>query len=356
VEKHHEEPQLNTLCNNAAKINGRAFASTSKEPIPTKVMDCYWRFAAERFEIYLKRLRNAPAPWTSDPILSEYRFTNIYRVTDRVTQFLLRDVIYNQPHTNIDLFFRILLFKLFNKIETWQLLVAATGEPSFKDYKYSLFDKLLSNAMASGRRIYSAAYIMPSGGKGWGRKHRAHLSLLEKMIADEVPQKLSDMATMREAFILLRSYPLLGDFLAYQYVTDLNYSPLTHFSENEFVVAGPGAHSGLEKCFSDFGTFSHEETIQWVCERQEVEFARRGIEFKPLCGRRLQLIDCQNLFCEIDKYSRVRFPTISRGSGRKRIKRRFSPDSPPAHPFFPPKWNMPKLAIKPPRTKAMAGS
>ena len=40
---------------------------------------------------FFARLRSQP-PWTSDPILLRYRFTNAYRAADRVSQFLLRRV------------------------------------------------------------------------------------------------------------------------------------------------------------------------------------------------------------------------------------------------------------------------
>jgi hypothetical protein len=317
-------------------------------------MDCYWYFAAERQAIYLRRLGNLPDPWTTDPILFRYRFTNVYRVTDRVSQYLLRNVIYNGRHSKIDLFFRILLFKLFNKIETWELLSSAVDELTFKHYQFSRFDKILSDAISSGRRIYSAAYIMPSGGGQYLRKHRAHLHLLEKMIADEAYKKLADMRTMREAFFFLKSYPMIGDFLAYQYVTDLNYSDLTDFSESEFVVAGPGARSGLSKCFSTLGAYSSEDIIRWVADQQEMEFARQELTFDFLGDRRLQLIDCQNLFCEIDKYSRARFPDVPGTSGRTRIKQNFSPRSEPSAPFFPPKWGIGNLSVRTPQAKAVA--
>ena len=37
------------------------------------------------------------------------------------------------------------------------------------------------------------------------------------------------MKTMAQAFAALRAYPTIGDFLAYQYATDLSYSTLTEF-------------------------------------------------------------------------------------------------------------------------------
>jgi hypothetical protein len=50
---------------------------------PSKVFDTYWRFAAERQEIFFRRIAGAPPPWTADPILREFKFTNAYRASDR---------------------------------------------------------------------------------------------------------------------------------------------------------------------------------------------------------------------------------------------------------------------------------
>ena len=68
--------------------------------------------------MYLRRLGGTAPPWTDDPILRDHRFTNAYRAADRVSQFLIREVIYGEgaPQTTEDVVFRILLFKLFNKI------------------------------------------------------------------------------------------------------------------------------------------------------------------------------------------------------------------------------------------------
>ena len=69
---------------------------------------------------------------------------------------------------------------------------------------------------------------------------------------------------MRDAFGMLRSYPTIGDFLAYQFVTDLNYSEVTDFSEMEFVVPGPGALDGIHKCFADLGGLTEADLIRMV--------------------------------------------------------------------------------------------
>lgn len=311
----------------------------------TLVYDSYWRFASERQRIFFARAQGKPWPWTDDRVLREYKFTNAYRASDRVSQYLIKEVIYRGDTSPAEVFFRTLLFKVFNRIETWELLCREFGEITYKEYSFKRFDAVLTAAMGRGQRIYSAAYIMPSGGakSHGGRKHSMHLRLIDQMMKDRLPDKIKNARSMAKAFELIREYPTIGDFLAYQYITDLNYGPLTSFSEMEFVVPGPGAFSGIHKCFSDLGGLTEAEIIKIVTERQQEEFSRLGLSFQSLWGRTLQLIDCQNLFCEVDKYARVMHPEFSGPTGRTRIKQRFTADSAPISFWYPPKWGLNEL-------------
>jgi hypothetical protein len=313
-----------------------------RPPTATVVFDTYWRFAAERQEILFRRIRGDAAPWTTDPILATYKFTNAYRAADRVSQYLIRQVIYGGSYDERDMVFRILLFKLFNKTETWQLLEELQGELVARRFSVSAFDQTLTSALNAGATIYSAAYIMPSGPVEvrQPRKHRMHLELLARVLRDHLPDRLVAARSMSEAYGLLRALPGIGPFLAYQFVTDLNYGAHMNFSEMEFVVPGPGARDGVRKCFRDLGDYSEADAIRWVTDRQCEEFMARGIAFRLLLGRPLQLIDCQNLFCEVDKYARVQHPEIAGHSGRTRIKQKFSPSPAPLHLWFPPKWGI----------------
>ena len=310
---------------------------------PTPVYESYWRFAAERQAIFFRRLEGRPGPWTEDPILRNHKFTNAYRASDRVSQYLIREVIYRGDPSINEVCFRTLLFKFFNRIATWELLTQKLGDISWTSYRFEAYDRVLSHALARGERLYSAAYIMPSGGRSaaalYGRrKHRMHLRLLEAMMRDEFPARLVACASMAEAFGLLRGYPSIGDFLAYQFVTDLNYSNLINFSEMSFVVPGPGARDGIRKCFADPGGLSDADLIKLVADRQEQELAALGLSFQSLWGRRLQLIDCQNLFCEVDKYARVYHPEFTGLTGRTRIKQRFRHRAETIDYWYPPKW------------------
>jgi hypothetical protein len=310
--------------------------------LPTVVYNTYWRFAAERQAIFFRRFAGAPAPWTNDPILQQYKFTNAYRASDRVSQYLIREVIYKGDQSPLEVFFRTLLFKTFNRIETWELLAKAFGEVRHDCYRFRDYDELLTVALESGRKIYSAAYIMPTGGPSFreSRKHRTHLRLIGQMMNDRVPERVAAMRGMMQVFELLKSYHTIGDFLAYQYTTDLNYSGITNFSEVEFVIPGPGAREGLRKCFVSRGGLTESDMIRFVTDRQDEEFARLGLSFQSLWGRPLQYIDCQNLFCEVDKYSRVFHPEIAGSTGRSRIKQQFTPARTALSYWYPPKWGI----------------
>lgn len=309
---------------------------------PTVVYDSYWRFAVERQEVFFRKTEGRPGPWTNDHILRRHKFTNAYRASDRVSQYLIQHVIYEGDKSPEEVFFRTILFKFFNKIDTWKMLNAKLGTVSYADYSFARYDEILTDALSSGTRIYSAAYIMPSGKTSFGhsQKHRNNLMLLEQMMEDEVPCKIGEALNMRQAFEILLSYSTVGSFLAYQFVTDLNYSTITDFSEMEFVIPGPGAMDGIHKCFADLGGLNERDIIRVVTDRQEQEFERLGLEFRSLWGRHLQLIDCQNLFCEVSKYARLRHPEFKGVNKRTRIKQIYRPTEEPIKYWYPPKWRI----------------
>lgn len=322
---------------------GFSFFTKKLKPKPSIAYNTYWEFATERQNIFFRRLEKEKYPWTEDDIIDKYKFTNVYRATDRVSQYLIKNIIYKGSQKPEEVFFRTILFKIFNRISTWEFLKAEIGKISFKNYSFEKYDKLLCELMDMKIPIYSPAYIMASGKSAFGykRKHQNHLKLIELMIEDKLPSKLQRSKSMQESYELLLSYPSIGEFLAYQYVTDINYSNLTDFSEMEFVKAGPGAKDGILKCFKDLGEYSFDDVIRMMTDRQEDEFSRLGLGFKDLWGRKLQLIDCQNVFCEVDKYCRIAHPELKGRSDRSRIKQKFSLQNKKSIKFyFPPKWDL----------------
>lgn len=315
-------------------------------PPTTQVYESYWRFAAERTAIYYRRLFDSKGPWTGDPVLRAYRFTNTFRASDRVSQYLIREIQYSPDRSQApsEVFFRTLLFKIFNRVDTWERLEGELGPISWQHTRLEDIDELLTRSLLTGQRIYSAAYIMPSPPFGKLRKHSNHLALLARMMKDDLAEKLIRAVSLRSVYELLLGYPGLGPFLAFQFTIDLNYSSLINFDEAEHVVAGPGALDGISKCFAKGCALDPVNIINTMVDRQDVEFSRFGLAFDGLFGRPLQPIDCQNIFCEISKYARVAHPEVVGASGRTRIKQRYRGDlaTNVPDPMFPPKWRLRK--------------
>ena len=306
-----------------------------------EVFDLYWYFACERQNIFWKKINGDPAPWTHDKILQEYKFCNSYRVNDRVSQYLLKNVIYNGNNYNYeDMLFRIILFKLFNKESTWELLSKNFGDILLKNFNTKKYSIVLENAISNGTKIYNDAYISCANKAfGYDRKHDNHLALLDKMFnIDKIQDKIIKCNTMQDAFNIIKGYPLIGNFMAYQLVTDINYSAFVNWKENEFTVAGPGSLRGIKKCFIDKGNMTNEDIIKYMYMHQDEEFKRLNLNFKRIGNRPLQLIDCQNIFCELDKYCRQALPDLK--SNRTKIKKHYVPKKDKIEYIYPPKWEI----------------
>ena len=58
-------------------------------------------------------------------------------------------------------------------------------------------------------------------------------------LQDALGEAILAASSLHQIYELLHGYLLMGDFMSYQIVVDLNYSDLIDFSENELTKAGP---------------------------------------------------------------------------------------------------------------------
>ena len=297
--------------------------------------------------MFWRRCKQSCNDITDDPILKEYRFTNVYRACDRVSQYLISHVIYN----NIDMFtprdvlLRILVFKIFNKIETWQYLEEKYGDITCGHFDIGNICDLLAKRQKVAP-IFSNAYMMTGSHRLYDylpSKHAKWLQMVKnEFLGKGVVDQVLLARSMAEVFHLMARCSFIGSFLAYQYTVDFNYSPFVNFDENSFVKAGIGAIRGVKKCFSSIGD-NYEDAIEYTFEHLDDYRKEFGYDkFKPLPGREPHLIDIQNCFCETDKYLRAKMPELL--VGNKRIKQRYKELRKPIDYVFPPKWDI-KLKI-----------
>lgn len=307
--------------------------------IRQNVYDLYWYLAAQRQKIFFKKLKGENQPYTNDPILNEFKFCNTYRASDRASQFLIKDVIYSKEVDKQDALFRIFLFRLLNKTETWQWLEDKLGGISLKNFSFEKYDQAINDLYQTGNAVYGNAFILCANKVfGFDKKHQNHLALLERVfLKDRLDSNFLNTKSLKQLFERLRELPLIGDFMAYQLAIDFNYSEVFNFDENDFTVAGPGAKRGIRKAFISTDQ-SEAEVIFNMAANQGKEFKRLGIKFEDLWGRPMHAIDCQGMFCELDKYCRIKLPELK--SNRVKVKTRYKASNKPLDYFYPPKWGI----------------
>lgn len=311
--------------------------------IPNDHVLCYYfYFIQERMNIFWRKIEKR-SNWTKDPILRKYKFTNVYRACDRVSQYLISQVIYKdlEKYTPQDVLLRILVFKIFNKISTWEFLQQFYGEITIHHFDVKVISQLLTERQ-NKVPIFNNAYMMTGSHRKYNHlvsKHEKWLSMVKAEFIDgQKVDKILSASSLEEVYRLLNTCSFLGEFLAYQYAIDFNYSPFINFSEDSFVKAGLGAIRGIKKCFLKYGN-DYEDAIQYVHANFESLQEKYGYtEFRPLPGRKPSLLDLQNCFCETDKYLRQAMPELR--VDNVRIKQIYKENSESIHFVFPPKWKI----------------
>jgi len=314
---------------------------TAKAPIPRPgAYELYWKFAYERQKAFELRLAGKPSPWSDDLIIQNFKFCNVFRAADRVSQYMIKEVCYNiEPNHPDDRLFQIVAFRFFSNIATWEAMCELLGRaPIVQDLVDGTFEAAIEHVRRTYGKLYTGAFILCAT-DAYGRrlKHLNHIELFKDMFVNErIAETIRRAGSLQVIYLLLHKFPLIGDFMAYQIAIDLNYSEYVNFSENSFTKAGPGALRGIKKVFSDTNGLTPEEIIMWMVEHQDEEFKRFGYDFHGLFGRKIHAIDAQNLFCETDKYCREALPELK--SARSKIKSSFKESPDKLHIFLPPKW------------------
>src|SRR4051794_12814436 len=93
-------------------------------------------FIKERESIRLKKEAGQPKPWTIDPILQQYRFCNVIRIEDKVSQWLLHNW-YKPSNMNNHCLVAIVMARHINLPNTLERI----GYPSGKTPIYAWLEK-----------------------------------------------------------------------------------------------------------------------------------------------------------------------------------------------------------------------
>ncbi|CAE6443536.1 unnamed protein product [Rhizoctonia solani] len=322
-------------------------------PLPVSLMlDTMFYWIHERHELFLRRFEGHPPPWTEDDILRNHRFTNVSRTYDRATQFLINRVINVGDQAHEELFFRTVLFRLFNRISTYEYLERRCGPLTIANFDIPRWSAALSKLQSKGNSLYTGAYQVnwPNFGAETANKpsHEKHFILIKHMLDDRLPDKVKRCTRLKAAFESILAYPSCGQFISYQLALDLNMLPEVNYDQDAWAPVGPGSMRGLLKMFGPGVKGIENEAMLYLLSIQDQHWRRLGVDMdRPihgpgLCPPRIGLPEIEHGLCEVDKYSRMRHPDITLGGGRipKVIKHRFKEEfaTQPVTRNLPLKW------------------
>lgn len=256
----------------------------------------YW--IAERERMRRRRFEDGlpPAAWTSDPVLRQFRFTNISRKFDKFT-IVLREHL-EKTKSARDRHFSVVVFRCYNRLTTWDALspLATTAKWDPREAVKRL--KVIADR---GEALCSGVW-MTAGRKGepvWRSMVRTVTAALD----------LQQHKTLEDTYESLLTLPYIGPFTANEMLMDLVYqtSDLDGAKDrSSFVRLGPGSVRGLRRLRGEepgAGISQPRPTaIDWETFWKTYKDLHNN---PPLLGLELTVHDVEHCICEYDKYARA---------------------------------------------------
>ena len=296
--------------------------------IPEENIKRFFDFVNERHAIYLRRQRQEPWPWTSNPILRNYFFTNCYRQLDKGTQWLTTNII--EPHADEQelLFFNIVVYRCHNRISTAERIGWLTD---YGPYIASCCENGMQKLADAGVHIFTGAYMVTGSIRENGvcSKSKVHQQFgitfpyVWNHIADLIPLPGS---TLEEAFNRLALHaPGIGKFVAYEIITDLSYTLFLDKASDIYSWAnpGPGCRRGLGRLIGKQVEHHYQYTIHNTQECIDLMQFLLAVSPQYLApymhsdnpNMRNDIRFVEHSLCEFDKMERVR---LHEGKARRK--------------------------------------
>lgn len=279
-------------------------------------LEILYNYIIDRQEIYTKRESNQKPPWSESEIFQKYSFTNVRRELDSTTKWVINNICNNPKLSYADRFYRTILFRIYNKIDTAKSINLNMDSISFwTDSNFSrAVEKIEGHAYGLDYSVVSIISNMKEKYPDNNYKINPMFHIKQLFIQNEfkIPYKVEDNAEETIKW-LKNNIPGVGDFIAYQIFIDLTYIDEFPISENEFTICGPGCKRGLNYLFDDKDGMSYTECIFWLRDNQNKIFKdiNSSFSFQELFknlseyNRDWNVMSIENCMCELQKYINI---------------------------------------------------
>lgn len=285
--------------------------------------DAFYAYLEEREKIRLRREAKLPAPWTDDPILREFKFTNVKRIHDRTTKEFAK--IYARHSFSEE---HIALYNCaMNRYFGTVLWARAIGWQESHSHVEIL--GCAEQEIEKGSQIFTGAYVITNGGRPepkyvvvesylhhfWQRAPRIVAALEASRLWEKAYEEMRILPGFGGTGFM--SKEVLQDYLIWLGYRNesLKRPPVEEYVTDfyTFTPVGPGARRGLNRTLHR----PVEASLRPSELRAGIGALRASLSprFKAYFGADLTAHDIQFGLCEFDKYERVR-----KGEGRPRSR------------------------------------
>lgn len=261
-------------------------------------------------------------PWTKDPILREYKFTNVRRHHDK-TSAKLREMFYDE-HFHDDRRSILMNCALYRYFGTWEF-AEVVGWQDYDNFDFDSIKEIARERLSNRERVFTGAYVITNQGIS-APKQEVVVDYFLKGLHSATPSILEKAASSQswcEAAKLMKPIPGFGGtgFMTKEVLLDTTYTGFWNsmvandedgrfsYPEDwlEWTPVGPGALRGAARILGDDSAkpLKNEQAFGIIM----VLYSEQNLNFK------LSPTDIQFGLCEFDKYERVRL-----GQGRPRSK------------------------------------
>ena len=240
-------------------------------------LNLFFETMYERQMIWKRRfLDGQTRPWTDNVILSNYKFTNVYRELDRSSQFQIRTILLDKELSLTNLVWKLMVYRFFNSPETFSFDPAEhrnlfnpmekaipasrwrNGIPDYEAYDEEEFADFIQGIRDAGLNPYTNAYLINSMATPGKPRDYCYTHLVIPSLHKAIPRLMKTVLGAKkpeEIIRFLKTIPSVADFIAHEFYQDFTYIPrytdrrFMTFDQNDYTNVGPGASVGIRLIF-----------------------------------------------------------------------------------------------------------
>lgn len=267
-------------------------------------------YMRERYNVRVKRLCGDGAPWTNDPILRTFKFTNVRREWDRTSQFLIKE--WYKPHrTDSRVGVSCAVARFIGRVDTLREIDTPCEYASWTSYAHHA-KATMTRIKTRGDAVFTGAYVISGAGCATGELKHRHV--MDRFLAPVAKSNILNHSHA-SAFTLhheLKAFEGWGHFMTQEVVLDCMFTHVLSRAKDrhDYAMPGPGARRGLAR-LQEMGMRENGRNYKQFPEKDAVSTMQNlaGVFRKRYAShpffRDMTAHDVEFNLCEWDKYERA---------------------------------------------------